>query len=300
MPPLSSHSFFQLLRQSWTYYKSHGREILLAAAVAALLASFIQGITGQKISVIVPDFAKDLETQFPGVGEIDYNDPASFPEYLNAINEHVETLQMNDDKESEAQIEAYRRGFFSVLFVIGPMLLLVFFAVSIIVTTLNLYYFLLALLPPQSNGTQRMHQALSAIPKNILPFIGLMIWMFLRSFAWVPFIGPIIALFIGPRMIAAPVIFFTQKKGILESVRKSFAVTQNAWLYVFLYILGMAIAIGLVAFGVSLILAIIDAISVSYYVSLFLDTLLQYLSLAYVVIFTVYLSQMLLQHPKKS
>ncbi len=71
--------------------------------------------------------------------------------------------------------------------------------------------------------------AFSSFGESVMPLTLLWIWMMIRSFVWIPFIGWIIALVIGPRFVAAPIFLIEEKKGITESVRLSLKATTGAW-----------------------------------------------------------------------
>ncbi len=53
--------------------------------------------------------------------------------------------------------------------------------------------------------------------------------MFLRSFAWIPFLGWIIAFIIGPRFALAPYLYLTERKGAFAGVRESEKKTKGKW-----------------------------------------------------------------------
>ena len=59
--------------------------------------------------------------------------------------------------------------------------------------------------------------------------IGLQIWIFLRSFAWIPILGVLLAIVLGPRFILAPVILIKEKKGVFASASASFERTKGYW-----------------------------------------------------------------------
>ncbi len=65
--------------------------------------------------------------------------------------------------------------------------------------------------------------------KGFFPLAGLWIWMFLRSFAWVPLIGIVFAIVLGPRFILAPIVLLEQGKGVMESASMSYGGTKGKW-----------------------------------------------------------------------
>lgn len=123
------------------------------------------------------------------------------------------------------------------------------FIVSLLVGILSATYFILLAL----RGTQGTDAVIAGVPTYILPMVGLWIWSFLRSFAWLPFIGILFAIYYAPRFVAAPVYLIDQKKGITESVRLSIAATEYYWGK----IAGNMIVFGLIWVVISLICGLV-------------------------------------------
>jgi len=72
-------------------------------------------------------------------------------------------------------------------------------------------------------------EALSVTSRTILPLFGMFLWVIVRSFIWIPFIGILIAIILGPRFILSPLYLLQQKKGVIESVSQSYKATQGYW-----------------------------------------------------------------------
>lgn len=118
-----------------------------------------------------------------------------------------------------------------------------------------------------------------------LPFLRLQIWVYLRTFAWMPFVGSIIALVLGPRFIASQVIFVRGKKGALDSAQESFARTAGYWGK----ITGNLFVAGILGACVLLPLLILIA-TVSSPVVAILFGITLHLFIAYMVVFTTMLA----------
>lgn len=110
--------------------------------------------------------------------------------------------------------------------------------ISLAIMALAKSYFLVVAVKGMSDPAT----ALQATIASILPLIGLWIWLAIRTFIWVPFIGIIIAIILGPRFILAPLYLLEHHKGSMESARMSYAKTRGWWGKIF----GNMIVIGLV------------------------------------------------------
>lgn len=165
-----------------------------------------------------------------------------------------------------------------------------FFLVSFLLSLIGSVYFLVVAV--QAKVT--VGSAFSATPKLLLPMLGVWLWSFLRSFAWIPVIGIIFAIVIGPRLVLAPVILIKEKKGVLESVRSSYERSKGYW--------GKVIGNSIVA-GICTALAIIVAGIITgllpQSVSIITSLILGYLGTAYGTIFIVKLSETILKNPQK-
>ncbi len=109
-------------------------------------------------------------------------------------------------------------------------------------------------------------EALRKTPSIIFPLLGLHIWIFLRTFLWIPIIGIIPAIILGPRFIASPVILVTEGKGVMQSASESYARTAGLWGKIVGNMIVAALCAGLVSWAASLVLG------------LFLGSLMSYLS----------------------
>ncbi len=123
--------------------------------------------------------------------------------------------------------------FLSMLPAIGLALLL-----TIVISLFAKSYFLVVAVKGMSDPAT----ALQATVMWLLPLVGLWIWLALRTFIWIPFIGLIIAIILGPRFILAPLYLLEHNKGAMESARMSYAKTKGYWGKIF----GNALLFGIV------------------------------------------------------
>ncbi len=167
------------------------------------------------------------------------------------------------------------------------LMFLIFMIVSCVAST---YFLVFAL-----NEKETLQSALRKVPSVLLPLIGVWIWAFLRSFAWMPIIGIVFAIVIGPRLALAPVILLREKKGITESVASSYTRTRGYWgkiagngivagLCIWIAMLLLGMVTGIVSFG-SMTLGVLFA------------SVVQWVGTAYLAIFLVKLSDTILANP---
>ncbi len=112
------------------------------------------------------------------------------------------------------------------------------FLVALLIGLFAKSYFLMVAV----KGFSDAGSAAKATLGSIVPLIGLWIWLLLRSFIWIPFLGFIIAIIVGPRLFLSPLYLLEQGKGITESARLSYKATQGQWGK----IVGNALLVGIV------------------------------------------------------
>jgi hypothetical protein len=94
-------------------------------------------------------------------------------------------------------------------------------------------YYLVFFLSPSASEIE----AILRLPSACVRMLGLCVWAFLRSMIWIPFIGPLVALYLVPRFALAPVFVLSGRSDILASVTLSIHRTQGMWVRTVLSIL---------------------------------------------------------------
>lgn len=131
--------------------------------------------------------------------------------------------------------------------------------------------------------------ALKRVPGLLLPIVGVSVWAFLRSFGWVPFIGPLFAVIIGPRLILSSVILVQEGRGVIESVRLSYERTTGYWRAIVINLFVMMLAILLALIVAAIVMAVMSGISPM--LGAYFATVMQLLFVAFGTIFLVQLSE---------
>jgi hypothetical protein len=122
------------------------------------------------------------------------------------------------------------------------------------------------------------------------------LWAMLRSFIWIPLIGLIPAIILGPRFIAAPLIHLMEGKGITASVSDSYSRTKGYWAKIVGNVIVIAVVTMIAAFIVSMPLSM--AFSAMSVVGGVMQQIVSQAAMACMTVFTVRLSHTILQHPR--
>jgi hypothetical protein len=151
------------------------------------------------------------------------------------------------------------------------------------------YYTVVAVKDVDNPGT-----ALTMTFAWLLKLVGLWFWMGLRSFIWIPILGLIPAIIIGPRLILAPLYLLEQKKGVFESATLSYRATEGYWGK----IVGNGIVVGLCIAIISGILSSILQSIVGLAAGGIVTALLAQCFSAFTMVFCIFLGRTVMQNPK--
>ncbi len=278
----------QLLSDSWAFCTTYWKPILITAAVfgtvASVLAATVAGTAAWQAGSMMDDIGIDLE-RMEEIGErIQAGDESAMGE-MEAMFEN----RFGDMTDEQAGMMAMGMGM-KMLGSMAPMLGLSALLMTIISIFSSAYYLKLALSPSQ-DAMKPVNPALSLF----FPLLGVWIWAFLRSFAWIPIIGLIPAIILGPRFILAPVILATEGKGVFESVSMSYARTRGYWGK----IVGNAIVLGLCMFLAMIVIKIAAGILgfIMPLIALWVPSIGKYVVTAYMTVFMTALSMTIMKNP---
>jgi hypothetical protein len=138
---------------------------------------------------------------------------------------------------------------------------------------------------------------LNASTKKVLPLLGVWVWSMLRSFVWIPFLGIIPAIILGPRFALASVLVFEKGTGVCASVSESYIKTKGYWSK----IIGNTLAVGIVTMLASWALRLLTSpiAQASTVFGIWTHAVIQQFTMAFSVIFLVLLSKTVMEHPAK-
>ncbi|MDD5623141.1 MAG: hypothetical protein PHI23_00325 [Candidatus Peribacteraceae bacterium] len=160
----------------------------------------------------------------------------------------------------------------------------------LLVSVIASAYFLVIVLKQKTQYKALFTESLGVV----LPLIGLWLWVAIRSFVWIPFIGFITGIILLPRFLCAPVFLVRDKKGVFESASMSYKSTRGYWGKIF----GNAVVMGILV--VVLLIIIAMALALFGTIGRLVSPIVTTLASAYMTIFMVQLALTVMQNPRKS
>lgn len=152
------------------------------------------------------------------------------------VNQQVQQVQQDAIDISKPRDPIAEGMAIFTLILIGAIAFAAFALVS------TAYYVLIAVKEPKG-----VLETLKLSLRWAVPVFFLNLWIALRSFIWIPSIGPLIAFFLAPRFVLAPLYLIEQGKGIMQSASLSYAKTKNNVLRIL--VVGLTIGITTMTLG---------------------------------------------------
>ena len=211
----------QLLHQSLMHLRTHIITIAVAAVVLGLLTATSQGMVAQRIHGGAAEMMQQAQLDPQKIDELQKRMQAGDPRAAQEMQAMVEKGFSGMNKE---QASAAMAGIGMKLFLQSLPLVATSIFIMILLSLLASYYYFFVTLDSGS-----VQDVLRRTFENLFPLLGLSVWVFLRSFIWIPLVGIIIAIIIGPRFVLSNVILIKEKRGITESVRESYKRTEGFW-----------------------------------------------------------------------
>jgi hypothetical protein len=152
---------------------------------------------------------------------------------------------------------------------------------SMLLSTLAAAYFLsVIVLNASTVGT-----AVSLAGANIIKVFLLSLWIMIRTFVWIPIVGIVTGIILGPRFIAAPINLLEGKKGVMESASMSYSQTTGFWGKIFGNMIAVAIVLWIVIAVLGMTLGSIGS------VGQWATAILTQLGSAFMMVFGVHLAR---------
>ena len=255
--------------------------IVIGAVIFGLIMAVGQSFVGQRVmqktGSVFEGFGYDQQQMVDLQRRIQAGDEA-------AIEEFSQRMQQLGGAQGEAVSGAVLSLYKGLLPVIGASMLIMWL-ISLIASA---YFLLIAL-----DGKLTFQAALARTPGLIIPLFLLSLWIMIRSFIWIPIIGIILAIILGPRFVCAPVLLARDHKGVLQSASMSYAKTSGYWGKIFgnLFVVMVGVMIASIVLGV--VVGILGASAAA-----IVMPMLNMLVTAYITIFVVRLSATILSNAR--
>ncbi len=234
-------TFPELLKKSWALLLMKRRHVTVIVLVSACCLASLDALYFSRASVLTDAMPADIRSMLENPGLIEPT-----PEGDVVV----------DDAEIVTEFFRYLPLISAYLLVQSLLILLT--ATAFLLTALDLL-----------RGT--IVEQLSILTRAVPKFLWLHVWIVLRTFAWVPLIGVIPLLIIGPRLVAAPVLAFSRGMNVRAAVRESHAQTKGQWTK----IIGLLLLSLLMLAGLSLVLFFVSTTLGVLFLFEFLALLLQ-------------------------
>ncbi|MDD5040980.1 MAG: hypothetical protein PHX87_01210 [Candidatus Peribacteraceae bacterium] len=270
----------QLLSDSWSSFRRALMPIVVGAVVFGLLLGIGQSFIGQRVT-------QKAGSVFEGLG-FDQQQMQDLQQRIQAgdqaaMNEFAQKMEQLGGAQGEAVSGAVLSMYKGLLPVIGASMLIMWL-ISLIASA---YFLLIGL-----NDKLTFQSALARTPGLIIPLFLLSLWVLIRSFFWIPALGIILAIILGPRFILAPVFIVRDHKGVLESASMSYANTSGFWGKIFGNVFVAAIVILVAQMVLGFVLGFFGM-----RISGILMPMVQMLATAFLTIFVVKLAVTIQQNP---
>lgn len=254
--------------------------IVVGAVVFGLLLGIGQSFIGQRVT-------QKAGSVFEGLG-FDQQQMQDLQQRIQAgdqaaMNEFAQKMEQLGGAQGEAVSGAVLSMYKGLLPVIGASMLIMWL-ISLIASA---YFLLIGL-----NDKLTFQSALARTPGLIIPLFLLSLWVLIRSFFWIPALGIILAIILGPRFILAPVFIVRDHKGVLESASMSYANTSGFWGKIFGNVFVAAIVILVAQMVLGFVLGFFGM-----RISGILMPMVQMLATAFLTIFVVKLAVTIQQNP---
>ncbi len=278
-----------LLSQSWSSFRSSLKLVLIGAVIFGTLIAITQGLLQKDVQRGTGALMEGLGIDPARLEELgrlaEAGDEAALQEMMDGLGGINQELEGMTEEEQAAFVTGKFLGAFGTMVPALSIGALISFLISAIALT---YFSILALKDVKDPAVIARQ-----IPGLILPMIGLMIWIFLRSFVWL-FVIPAIVL--GPRFIASIVYLVRDGKGVMESARLSYGATAGYWGKIW----GNGIVLAVVLFVVSLVLGMVVGIigAVSAPVGAWVMQMVQQGISAFAILFSLRLALTIMENPK--
>ncbi|MBU0458070.1 hypothetical protein KJ652_03985 [Patescibacteria group bacterium] len=218
-------SFSDLLKETWRFCKTKAIPILLGTIVFAAVLLIVRDYFERQTDVQIRK--KFLQMGIPQERFEELNDRMKRGDQTAFDDLKMEMINVNEKIDNMTETE--RRRFstqqgkdisLALLPIVIPFLIIIFIAHTFVAT----YFLVLA-----SKDINHTLEAMGSAAGKLFPMMGLSIWVFIRSFLWIPIINIVCLFTLFPRYIFSGVILIKENRSIRESAYESYIRTQAKW-----------------------------------------------------------------------
>lgn len=278
----------ELLSETVAYCKAHWQSLAVGVAVfgvvMGLVSASISTRAGSAVTRGLGQMGIDTDRMEQLNQRIEAGDETALAELETLLSGEFEGLS---NEQAARKMMSPIGGVFATMLPMMGVSMLIGWLVSLLAYA---YYSLVAVEGKDVSGTfDRMKVA-------FIPLVGVSIWSMLRSFVWIPIIGLIPAIILGPRFIVAPLIQLVEGKGVMASVSESYARTVGYWAKIF----GNMIVVAIIAMVVSMMISMLLSMVLSGFSSVMIvvTQIVSQAVMAFATVFAVRLAHTILQHPR--
>lgn len=218
-PAFMTKTIASVFRESWTFTQKNIALLGVGAVFCGMLAGVIQWQTSARVQDAM---GYDQQVMEQLAARARAGDESAQEEMMKVF--FGGTIPQTEEEAKEMMSKKMMTTFYAI----APVLAASLVATLLLLNFAAAYFWLVAL----KLATQTQDAFLSAI-RSLPNMIALSMWIFLRTFMWVPILGVGFAIYFFPRLIQAPIYLLEGKKGAIESVRLSINGTRGMWWKVF-------------------------------------------------------------------
>lgn len=198
--------------------------ILIAAVSFAMILAAVSGFSERRIAQIEDRMAAHLkmsDEEFQAETERQVRELGT----LDAVT-FVESLQRHGSGALAGKAPLPAKNELGIAYIaqVGPYVFLLL-AVNLFVGFAAFIYFLLFF----TRITKSPYETIPTLLRNILPMSFAWFWALVRSYIWIPLIGPFLALYMTPRLAPAFVYIASGEAGVFEGFHLSIKRTKGHW-----------------------------------------------------------------------
>lgn len=207
----------QLWRKAFESFKDHLRPLIIGITFFTACLSIVLYEFQLTLKLLFASAFQTVIEQDPGLAN-------GFQSLLTIVAEQ-QVGQLNP--EAIAAIQRVQSGLAQVAASLAPLFMAITIFVGFIVYISMQFYFIAVIKKKQSTV-----ETLKLEVKYFLPNVLLAGWIVLRSFGWLPIIGPLLLLLYVPRYSLASLFLIRDHLGIFSAAKKSFRLTRGYWWYI--------------------------------------------------------------------